>query len=70
MANNIYKYQDCSCPYCETELKKRCFSAEFCKPCCASGKEKNVKICSVCRAEYAYEYNECPACTVASKTKS
>jgi nitrogen fixation NifU-like protein len=63
---HVSKSQSCSCPLCETELKNKCTSPSFCKPCCSSG-NKNVVICSVCKAEYLAEYSECPSCFAAKK---
>jgi hypothetical protein len=51
----------CSCPNCEKELRMACMSPEFCKPCCIKEKSK-VKLCSICKSEYAVEYNKCPTC--------
>jgi hypothetical protein len=50
----------CSCPHCEDELKNGCMSPTFCKPC--GSKNKNIKVCSVCGAQYSLEYEKCPAC--------
>jgi hypothetical protein len=57
---------DCSCPHCETELKSGCMSPKFCKPCCVKEKSK-AKVCPVCKAEYASEYDGCPSCSVSAK---
>jgi hypothetical protein len=71
MGNCYSNARDCSCPYCQEELKKGCMSPKFCKPC--GVKNKNIKVCSVCGAQYSLEYRKCPACscnTLINNTKA
>jgi hypothetical protein len=67
MKNNTFSYQNCCCPHCETELKMGCFSPDFCKPCHIDKRNRVIKACPICKSEYAYEYTECPACSMPKK---
>jgi hypothetical protein len=68
MKNNTFNGQNCCCPHCEAELKNGCLSPEFCTPCYISRKNNGIKMCPVCKSEYAYEeYSECPVCSVQKK---
>jgi hypothetical protein len=58
------KARKCGCPHCETELKKGCMGAEFCRPCGMINKK--IKICAKCKAEYLSEYEECPSCAASN----
>jgi hypothetical protein len=51
----------CSCPHCKEELKNGCMSPKFCKLC---ETKKHVRVCAVCGAEYALEYEKCPSCSI------
>ncbi|GHT37034.1 hypothetical protein AGMMS49593_03210 [Endomicrobiia bacterium] len=56
----------CSRACCEIELRDGCISPKSCKPCCAR-EENKTKVCCVCKAEYACEYDKCPSCSVSAK---
>ncbi|MDR1122825.1 MAG: hypothetical protein LBL02_02230 [Endomicrobium sp.] len=60
-------FSGCLCPHCEDELKNSHMRPTFCKPC--ELKAKNIKVCSVCQAEYSLEYEKCPACFVIDKER-
>lgn len=59
------KQNKCECPHCEMELKKKCFSPDFCSPCSVTN--RNTTICPVCKSEYLKEYEGCPACKADKK---
>jgi hypothetical protein len=58
---------ECSCAFCDKELKKGCMSPDFCRACRSAPKDKNSKICPSCKSEYLAEYKECPNCKTASE---
>jgi hypothetical protein len=64
----MYK-DNCSCPFCQTELKNGCLSPEFCKPCCVT-KNSSIEVCDVCESEYSNEYKQCPICQAEQNCKS
>ncbi|MDR1401218.1 MAG: hypothetical protein LBI98_02810 [Endomicrobium sp.] len=70
MKNDTYSYQNCCCPHCETELKKGCLNPAFCEPCYINKRKSGIKVCSVCKSEYAYGYSKCPVCVMLEKNNS
>jgi hypothetical protein len=56
------KTNSCKCGYCEIELKKACFSPQFCKPCSVK-KNSEIKVCKKCGAVYEPQYQQCPSCS-------
>ncbi|GHT59797.1 hypothetical protein AGMMS50222_03060 [Endomicrobiia bacterium] len=64
--NNMSENCGCSRACCEVKLKDGCISHKFYKPCCAR-EENKTKVCCVCKAEYACEYDECPSCSVSAE---
>ncbi|MDR2437147.1 MAG: hypothetical protein LBD17_03660 [Endomicrobium sp.] len=47
--------------HCEAELEDACMRLKFCKSC---GTKDHVRVCAVCGARYALEYERCPSCSM------
>jgi hypothetical protein len=54
---------NCSCPFCEKELKSECLSPDFCTPC-----DADLTVCQ-CGQKYSGKLAKCPKCGAEKKNR-